>query len=87
VLALPARRRGKAKSEPGEIVDDGDLETRLAARAVQIFNAQQHAPGGLGGEALVDERRIGVAEMERPVRRGREAQDRPGRGGLVKHGG
>jgi hypothetical protein len=28
-----------------------------------------------------------VAEMERPVRRRREAQDRPGRGGLVKHGG
>src|SRR5580692_7603437 len=42
MLALPARR-GKAKPEPGEVVDNGALELRFAARSVQIFNAQQHA--------------------------------------------
>src|SRR6185437_7524556 len=74
VLALSARRR-KAKSEPGEVVDNGGFEMRLGARPVQIFDAQQDAPLRLRGEALVDERGIGVTEMEPPVRRGREAQN------------
>jgi len=39
VLALPARRRRKAKPEPSEVVEDGGLELRFAARAVQVFDA------------------------------------------------
>ena len=87
MLALPARRRRKAKPEPGEVVDNGGLELRLAARPVQIFNAQQHAPVGFGGDALIDQRGIGVAEMERPVRRGRKAQDGDSREDFIGHGG
>ena len=86
VFALPERRRRKAKPEPGEIVDDGGLELRLAARPVQVFDAQQHAAAQFAREALVDQRRIGVAEMERPIRRGREAQDRRGRWNVIGHG-
>ena len=87
MLALAARRRGKAKSEPCEVVDDRGLELRLAARAVQVFNAQQQAPAGFGGDALIHQRRIGVAEMERPVRRWREAEDGGGREDFIGHGG
>ena len=34
VLALPARRRRKAKPEPGEVVNNGGLKLRFAARLV-----------------------------------------------------
>ncbi len=87
MLALSARRRGKAKSKPGQIVSDGGLESRLAARTVQVLNAQQHASAQFAGEAFVDEGGIGVAEMERAVRRRRETQDRRGRQDVVTHGG
>ena len=75
VLALPARRRRKAKPEPGEVLDNGALELRFAARSVQIFNAQQHAAVDFGSDALIDERGIGVAEMKRSIRRRRKAED------------
>ena len=68
VLALTARRRRKAKPEPGEIVDNGGNELRFAARAVQILNPQQHVSVDFGGDALIDERGVGVAEMKRSVR-------------------
>ncbi len=87
MLALAAPRCRKAKSEPREVVDDRGLEPRLATGAVQVFNAQNQAPAGLGGEALVHERRIGVAEMERPVRRRRKAQHGRGREDIIGHGG
>ena len=87
MFALAAPRRRKAKSEPREVVDDRGLEPRLATGAIQVFNAQNQAPAGLGGEALVHERRIGVAEMERAVRRRRKAQHGHGREDIIGHGG
>ena len=87
MLALPARGRGIAKPEPGEIIDDSRLELGLAARPVQVLDAQKHAPAELGRDALVHERRIGVAEVKPAVRRRREAQDRRGREGVIAHGG
>ena len=87
MLALAAPRRRKAKSKPREVVDDRGLEPRLATGAIQVFNAQNQAPAGLGGEALVHERRIGVAEMERAVRRRRKAQHGRGREDIIGHGG
>lgn len=87
MLALSARRRGKAKSKPGQIISDGRLESRLATRLVQVLNAQQHASAQFVGEAFVDEGGIGVAEMERAVRRRRETQDRRGRQNVIAHGG
>ena len=79
VLALPAWRRRKAKPEPGEVVDNAGDELRLAARAVQILYAQQHPSIDFGGDALIDERGIGVAEVKRPIRRRRKAQNGRGR--------
>ena len=87
MLALAAPRRRKAKAEPREIVDDRGLELGLATGAVQVFNAQNQAPADLGREALVHQRRIGVAEMERPVRRRREAQYGRGCEDVIGHGG
>ena len=87
MLALPARRRGKAKPEPGEVIDNGGHELRLAARPVQIFNAQQHASVAFGGDALIDERGIGVAEMKRPVWRWRKAEYGGSREDFIGHGG
>jgi len=89
MLALPAMGRGKAKPEPGEVVDDRRLETGLAARAVEVLDAQKHEPAGLRREARVHERGIGVAEMERSVGRRGETEDRrdesvSGHGGEAK---
>ena len=87
VLALPARRRGKAKPEPREVVDNCGLKLRFAARSVQIFNAQQQVSVDFGSDALIDERGVGVAEMERPVWRGRKAEDGDSREDFIGHGG
>jgi len=85
VFALPARLGFEAEAEPSEIVENGRLVSRLAARAVQVFNAQQQASAELGGDALVAKRRIGVAEVQRAVRRRREPQDRRGRKNVGAH--
>ena len=87
MLALAAPGRWKADAEPCEVVDDRSLELRLAPPAVQVFNAQHQAPAELGGEAFVHERRIGVAEMERAVRRRGKAHDGRGRENVIGHGG
>ncbi len=87
MLALAAPRRGKAKPEPCQVVDDRGLEPRLATRAVQVFNAQNQAPARLGGNALVHERRIGVAKVQRAVRGRRKAQHGRGCGRVIDHGG
>ena len=63
------------------------LELRLAARPVQIFNAQQHASVDFGGDALIDERGIGVAQMKRSIWRRRKAQDGDSREDFIGHGG
>jgi hypothetical protein len=86
MLALPARR-GKAKPEPREVVNNRGLKLRFAARAVQIFNAQQHASVDFGSDAFIHQRGIGVAEMERSVWRRRKAQDGYGREEFIGHGG
>ena len=87
MLALAALRRIETKAEPCKVVDDRGLVLRLATGAIQVFNAQEQAPVRLCGEPLVQERRIGVAEMERPVRRRGEPQDGRGREGFIGHGG
>ena len=86
MLALPARRR-EAKAKPREVVDNGGLKLRFAARSVQIFNAQQHASVDFGSDAVIDERGVGMAEMKRSVRRRREAEDGESRKDFIDHGG
>ncbi len=59
----------------------------LQRAQVQVLDAQKHAPAELGRDALVHERRIGVAEMKRPVRRRREAQHGRGHRDVIDRGG
>lgn len=87
MLALSARRHGKAKPKPGQVVSDGGLESRPAAGLVQVLDAQQRAPAEFVGEALVDQGGVRVAEMERAVRRRRETQNRRGGRNAIAHGG
>ena len=76
MFALPTRRRVEDEAEPGKVLLDRRFVFALAAGSIQVFNAQQQAAAGRGGEALVHQRRIGVAEMQRAVGRGREAKGR-----------
>ena len=75
MLALPARGGVEAQAKPSEVVENGGLVLRLAPRLIQVFNAQQQASVQSSGELLVEERRIGVAKVQRPVGRGGESQD------------
>jgi hypothetical protein len=76
MFALPPRAGLEAEAEPGKIVEDGGLVLRLAAGAVQVFNAQQQAPAERDGEPVVAKRGIGVAKVQRAVRRRREPDGR-----------
>jgi hypothetical protein len=86
MLALLARRR-EAKAEPGKVLDNGGPKLRLGAHAVQIFEPQEDASIDFRGDAFIDKRRIGVAEMKRPIRRRRKAEDGGSRENFIGHGG
>jgi len=86
MLALLARRR-EAKAEPGKVLDNGGDKLRLGARAVQIFEPKEDASIDFRGDAFIDKRRIGVAEMKRPIRRRRKAEDGGSRENFIDHGG
>ncbi len=77
VLALPPQRVDEFHAEPCKVGNDRGLEGWFAALAVEILHPEKQARFGLFGEALVKECGISVAEVERAVRRRREA----------KHGG
>ena len=63
VFALTADRAVEGDAKPGEIVLDSLLELSLAARQIDILNAQQQLRVARQGCALIDERGIGVAEV------------------------
>ena len=75
MLRLPAYGAVELDAEPGEILADAVLEFGAAALAVDVLDAEEKRPAGLPRQRLVEERRIGVAEMEAAVRARREAQD------------
>ena len=62
-------------AEPAEILENGRLELRPAARRVDVFDAQQQPPARRARHVLVEERRQCVTEMEIAVRARREAED------------
>ena len=80
VLGLPPDGLLPAQPQPREVREDGLLVVRAAARLVDILDPEEkpalHPPGQLG----VQQRRIGVAEVQPPVRARGEAQNRPGHG-------
>ena len=62
------------KAQPGKIVAESLRQFRPAARAVNVLDPQQEF-AAIGQCAIVrDDRGVGVAEMERPVRAGGEAR-------------
>lgn len=78
MVALAARRPVPDDPQPGKVLEEGGLELRTAAAGVDILDAKQEAAAfalrGLeGGEG-----RIGVAQMQKPRRRGGEAGDEGG---------
>ena len=55
---------------------DARLEFGRAARRVDVLDAQQQAPAGLRRHLRIQQRRIGMAEMQLAVGAWREAEDR-----------
>ena len=75
MLRLPADRLLPGKPQPGEVGPDARLVFRPAARPVDVLDPQQEAASGFPAKLVVDERRIGVAEMELAVRARCEAEN------------
>ena len=85
-------RSGGAKAQESEVrATRGRRRSRPRTAACNgrgpSLQCAESSARRLGGEALVHERRIGVAEMERAVRRRRKAQHGRGRGDIIGHGG
>ena len=51
------------------------VSAQLAARTVEVFNAQQETASILVGEALVQEGGIGMSKVQRPIWRRGETED------------
>src|SRR5699024_10622336 len=81
VLRLAQHRLGPGEAEPGEIAEDRRLEGRTAARPGDVLDAEHEAPAPRRGESGGGQRRGGVAEVQEPGRRGREAGAQPSRRG------
>src|SRR5690606_32324104 len=72
-LALPDRRRVGLEAEPLEVLEECTLESGATADPVVVFEPQQH-PAAEGARQPPDPDRIGgMAEVEAPGRRRREA--------------
>ena len=82
MLALATRRLGESHAEPGEVDDDGPFILALAAGAIDVFDAQEKAPAACRGHLRIEQRGIGVAEMQEAVRRRGEAKDRLDQGSV-----
>ena len=89
MIRLAAHRFFPIEAEPVEIVVDRVLELRLAARAVDVLEAQQEpAPRFLGcsaRRAVAEQGGMGMAEMEKACRAGCESRNNLGEG--EGHGG
>ena len=83
MLRLAAHRLFPFDAEPFEIAVDGGLELRRAARRVDVLDAQQQPSAGLPRHVGVEQRRIGVAEMQFAIGAWREAEDGLGHFRLV----
>lgn len=79
---LAPDRVREAEAEPGEVVDQAVRQFRPAAERVDVLDAQQQITVQRPGELRVEEGRIGVAEMQAPVRARGEAQAGRRHGGM-----
>ena len=87
VLGLAAHGRLPCQAEPAQVVVYRRLVFRPAAGAVDVLDAQQEAAPGGAAAVEIGQRREGVAEMQRAVRRRREAENglRGRASGLIAH--
>jgi hypothetical protein len=69
-----------------EVVEDRGLEFRLAARAVDVLDPEQEATTGIVRDAVAEQSGVGMAEMEKACRTGRESRNNLGSEG-EGHGG
>lgn len=76
MVALPARCAVERDAEPGEILDDCVLERSRRARWIGILDSQQQRAVSSARRTFVAKRRIGVAEMQTAIGRGRETEGR-----------
>ena len=75
VFGLPADRLLPPKTEPTQILFDRRREFGAAAGDVDILVAKQQAAVQALGELRVEQRRIGVPDMQAPVRAGSESKN------------
>ena len=67
MVGLPANRLLPIESQPGEIVAYGTFELGLAARRINVLDAQQKAAACICRHVMVEHGGIGVAQMQRAV--------------------
>src|SRR3979409_994508 len=72
---LPPDRSFPGEAEPGEVLIDRGLEFRPATGQVDILDPQQKSPAARARQIEIQQRRIGVAEMQIAVRARRKAED------------
>ena len=68
MLRLPPHRRFPGYPEPGEVFVDRRLEFRPAPGRVDVLDPQQEPAAGPARQIEIQQRRIGVTEMEVAVR-------------------
>jgi len=86
MLRLSPHRLFPIDSQPMQILDERRFEFRLAARAVDILDAEQEAAAALTRGAMGEECGMSMAEMEKACRTGRESRNNLGSEG-EGHGG
>jgi hypothetical protein len=75
MLALPPHRLLPGNAEPLQILVDRRFVFRPRARRVDVLDAQQQPAAGLARHVVIEQGRIGMAEMQIAVRARREAED------------
>ena len=75
MLGLAVDRAVPGQPQPAEVVDDLRLELGARALEIGILHAQQEPPAGGARHVVREDRREGVAEVQRPGGRGGEAGD------------
>ena len=75
MFGLAPRGRLPFKPEPGAVFLDRCFELIPRAARIDILDAQQETPAALAREIEIEERRIGVAEVQMTIGRRREAED------------
>src|SRR5947207_14847069 len=72
---LPPHRPLPGDAEPGEILIDRGLEFRPAAGRVDVLDPKQEPAARLPRQIEIQQRRIGVAEMQIAVRAGGKTEN------------